>query len=71
MFADDGAPRNEQDPQRLRSILLSSNRHLEDCFEDNGVGGQLVLDLLVLEDRLSAVSFSAAGTHSAPEIQQG
>ena len=43
-------PRNEQDPQSLKSILLCSNLHLESSFEDNGVGGQHVLDLLVLED---------------------
>ena len=43
-------PRNEQDPQRLRSMLLYGNHHLENSFEDNGVGGQYGLDLLVLED---------------------
>ena len=42
-------PRNEQDPQRLRSTLLCGNLHLENSFEDNGVGGH-VLDLLALED---------------------
>ena len=31
-------PRNEQDPQRLRSALFFDNLHLEKSFEDNGVG---------------------------------
>ena len=42
--------RNEQGLQLLRSVLLFDNLHLENSFEDNGVGGQHVLDLLVLED---------------------
>ena len=42
-------PRNEQGPQRLRSVSLSDNLHLENSFEDNGVSGQHVLDLLALE----------------------
>ena len=59
---------NEQGPQRLRSVPLFDNLHLEDSFDDNGVAGQQVLDLLVLEDRrLSAVSLGAAGPHSAAE----
>ena len=33
-----------------RSILLCSNLHLENSFEDNGVAGRQVLDLLALED---------------------
>ena len=43
-------PRNEQGPQRFRSVPLFDNLHLENSFEDNGVGGQQVLDLLALED---------------------
>ena len=42
--------RNVQDPQRLRSVLLFDNLHLENSFKNNGVGGQQVLDLLALED---------------------
>ena len=43
-------PRNEHGPQRLRSVPLFDNLHLENSFEDNGVSGQQVLDLLALED---------------------
>ena len=43
-------PRNEQRPQRLRSVPLFDNLHLGNSFEDNGVSGQQVLDLLMLED---------------------
>ena len=43
-------PRNEQGPQRHRSVLIFDNLHLENSFEDNGVSGQQVLDLLALED---------------------
>ena len=53
-------PRNVQDPQRLRSTLLCGNLHLENSFEDNGVGGQHVLDLLVLEDDVFQRCLSAA-----------
>ena len=48
MLADSGAlPRNVQDPQRLRSVPVFNNLHLENSFEDKGVGGQQVLDLSV------------------------
>ena len=50
LSADDGLPLNEQGPQRLRSVPLYDNLHLENSFEDNGVTGQRVLDLLALED---------------------
>ena len=43
-------PRNEQGPQRLRSVPLFENLHFENSFEDNGVSGQQVLDLLASED---------------------
>ena len=43
-------PRNEQGPQRLRSEPPFDNLHLENSFEENGVSGQQVLDLLALED---------------------
>ena len=45
-------PRNEQGPPRFTSVPLFGNLHLENCFEDNGIGGQQVLDLLVLEDNV-------------------
>ena len=62
-------PRNEQDPQRLRSVVL--NLHLENSFEDNGVAGQQVLDLLALEDDVfQRLSLSEAGPRSASELQQ-
>ena len=65
-------PRNEQGPQRLRSVPLFDNLHLENSFEDNGVSGQQLLDLLALEDDVfPAVSLSAAAPHSAAEIQTG
>ena len=37
-------------PHRLRSVPLFDNLHLKNSFEDNGVSGQQVLDLLALED---------------------
>ena len=49
LSAGDGS-RNEQGPQRLRSAPLSDNLHLENSFEDTGVAGQQVLDLLAMED---------------------
>ena len=58
-------PRNEQDPQRLRSVLLFDNLHLEDSFEDNGVGGQQVLDLLALEDDVLQRCLSAQPSPTA------
>ena len=65
-------PRNEQDPQRLRSIFFCGNLHLKNSFEDNGVGGQHVLDLLMLEDDVFQRCLSAQpDPHSAPEVQQG
>ena len=39
-------PHNEQ----VRSVPLFDNLHLENSFEDNGVSGQQVVDLLALED---------------------
>ena len=42
--------RNEQDSQRLKSVPLFDNLHLENSFDDNWVAGQHVLDLLALED---------------------
>ena len=54
-------PRNEPGPQRLRSVPLFDNLHVENSFEDSGVAGQQVLDLLALEDDV---------THSASEVKQ-
>ena len=39
--------------------LLFDNLHLENSFEDNGVGGQQVLDLLALEDDVCQRCLSA------------
>ena len=50
-------PRDEQDPQRLRSVLFFDNLHLENSFEDNVVSGQHVLDMLLLS--LSTVGLTA------------
>ena len=36
--------------KRRSSVSFSDNLHLENSFEDNGVAGQQVLDLLTLED---------------------
>ena len=41
--------RNEQGPQRLRSVTSSDNLTLENSFEDNGVSRQLVLDMFTSE----------------------
>ena len=62
------SPRNEQERFQVSAPL----RHLENIFlRITGVSGQQVLDVLALEDDvLSAVSLSAAGTHSATEVQQ-
>ena len=51
-------PRNEQGPPRFTSVLLFGNLHLENCFEDNGIGGRQVLDLLVLEDNVFQLCLS-------------
>ena len=64
-------PRSEQDPQRLRSVLFFDNPHLENSFEDNGVGQQ-VPDLLALEDDVFQRCLSAQpALHTAAEVQQG
>ena len=64
-------PRNEQGPPRFTSAPLFGNLHLENCFEDNGVGGQQVLDLLVLEDDVFQRCLSGKlEPHSVPEVQQ-
>ena len=64
-------PRNEQGPQHLRS-MPSDNLHLQNSFEDTGVSGQHVLDLLTLESVVfQTLSLSAASTHSVTEVQQG
>ena len=52
-------PRNEQ--------ALFDNLHLENSFEDNGVSGQQVLDLLTLEDDVFQRCLSA---QPAPTAQQ-
>ena len=43
-------PRNEQDPQNGISVSSFDTLRLENSFEDNGVSGQLVLDMLTLEN---------------------
>ena len=64
-------PRNEQDPQSLRSVLLRDSLHLENSFEDNGVGEQQVHDLLAQEDDALQRCFSAQpDPHSTSVIQQ-
>ena len=64
-------PPNEQDPQLPKSVPRFENHHLENSFEYNGVAGQQVLDLLALEDDvLQRCLLSAAGPHSASEVQQ-
>ena len=60
-------PRNEQDPQCLRSVLLFDNLHLENSYEDNGVAGQRVLDLLALEDGVFQRCLSAQPDPTALE----
>ena len=65
-------PRNEQGPQRLRSVPLFDNLHLENSFEDNVVAGQQVLDLLALEDVVFQRSLSAQpDPHNTSAVQQG
>ena len=59
-------PRNEQDAQ-LRSSVPSDNLHLENSFEDNGVSGQHVLDMLTLESDVFQRCFSA---QPAPTVLQ-
>ena len=41
--------RNEQGPQRFRAVPLFDSLHLENSFEDKGIAGRQVLDLLALE----------------------
>ena len=43
-------PRKEQGPPRLTAVPLFGNLRLENSFEDNGVAGQHVLDLLLKDD---------------------
>ena len=51
-------PRHEQEPQR-RSSVSSDILHLENIFEDNGVSGQRVNDMLTLERDVFQRSLSA------------
>ena len=65
-------PGNEQDPQRVRSTLLCcSNLHLENWFEDNGAGGQHVLDFLLLEDDVFQWCLSAQPEPTALQRSDG
>ena len=59
-------PRNEQGPQHLRS-MPSDNLHLQNSFEDTGVSGQHVLDLLTLE---SVVFQRYLSAQRAPTVLQ-
>ena len=65
-------PRNEQGARRLRLVPLFDNLHLENSFEDNGVSGQQVLDLLALEKDVFQLCLSAQpAPHSETEVHQG
>ena len=61
--------RDERD-QQLRSSVSSDDLHLENIFDDNGVSGQLLDDMVTLERRLSALSLGPAGCKSVAELQQ-
>ena len=58
-------PHNEQGPQRLRAVPLFDNLHLENSFEDNGVSGQQVLDLLAFGDDVFQRCLSAQPASTA------
>ena len=53
--------------QRFRSVHLSDNLHLENSFEDKGVSGQHVLDLLALESDVFQRCLSAQLAGNARE----
>ena len=55
-----------RDPQR-RSSVSSSNNLLENSFEDNGESGQLVLDMLTLENDAFQRCLSAQPAPTAPQ----